>query len=126
MANWSRDELDVIGDAEELRIRSRRADDTLRRPVSIWVVRVGDALYVRAVGGPESPWYRGTQTRHEGHVSAGGVERDVTFASVDPSLHDAIDRAYRTKYAAQPVQYVDPCVTPQAQAATLELIPPGI
>ena len=85
MANWTAEELEVVGDAEELRIRSSRADDTLRKPVIIWVVRVGDALYVRAVGGPESPWYRGTQTRHEGHISAGGVERDVTFASVDPS-----------------------------------------
>jgi hypothetical protein len=122
MAIWTQAELDAIGDAEELRIRSRRADDTLRRPVTIWVVRVDDALYVRAVGGPDSSWFRGTQTRHEGHISAGGVERDVTFGAVDPSLHEAIDQAYRTKYASQPVQYVDPCVTPQAQAATLELI----
>jgi hypothetical protein len=122
MAIWTQAELDAIGDAEELRIRSRRADDTLRRLVTIWVVRVDDALYVRAVGGPDSPWFRGTQTRHEGHISAGGVERDVTFGAVDPSLHEAIDQAYRTKYASQPVQYVDPCVTPQAQAATLELI----
>lgn len=122
MAIWTQAELDAIGDAEELRIRSRRADDTLRRPVTIWVVRVDDALYVRAVGGPDSPWFRGTQTRHEGHISAGGVERDVTFGAVDPSLHEAIDQAYRTKYASQPVQYVDPCVTSQAQAATLELI----
>jgi hypothetical protein len=51
------------------------------------------------------------------------VERDVRFVSVDPSLHDAIDRAYRAKYADQPVQYVDPCVTPQAKAATIALVP---
>jgi hypothetical protein len=123
MATWTPSELDAIGEAEELRIRSRRTDGTLRRPVIVWVVRVEDALYVRAVGGPDSPWFRGTQTRHEGHISAGGVERDVRFVSVDPSLHDAIDRAYRGKYADQPVQYVDPCVTPQAKAATIALVP---
>jgi hypothetical protein len=123
MATWTPTELGAIGDAEELRIRSHRADGTLRKPVTIWVVRVDDALYVRAVGGPDSPWFRGTQTRHEGHISAAGVGRDVTFAPVDPALHDAIDHAYRTKYADQPKQYVDPCVTPRAQAATLGLIP---
>ncbi|HET9660238.1 MAG TPA: DUF2255 family protein [Thermomicrobiales bacterium] len=123
MTTWTQTELDSIGEAEELRIRSRRTDGTLRKPVIIWVVRLDDNLYVRAVGGPDSPWFRGTQTRHEGHISAGGIERDVTFAPVDPALHAAIDRAYRAKYAHQPVQYVDPCVTPQAHAATLELIP---
>jgi hypothetical protein len=30
---------------------------------------------------------------------------------------------YRTKYANQPAAYVDPCLTPQAHAATLSLIP---
>lgn len=122
MATWNPAELDAIGNAEELHIQSRRADGSLRNPVIIWVVRVDDNLYVRAVGGPTSPWFRGTQTRHEGHISAGGIDRDVTFAPVDPSLHPAIDHAYRTKYANQPAQYVDPCVTPQAQAATLALI----
>jgi hypothetical protein len=123
MPNWTPTELDAIANAEELRIQSRRADGSLRKPVIIWVVRVDDGLYVRAVGGPTSPWFRGTQTMHEGRISAGGFERDVTFAPVDPSLHPAIDHAYRTKYAHQPAQYVDPCLTPQAQAATLALIP---
>ena len=123
MATWSPAELDAIGNAEELHIQSRRTDSTLRNPVIIWVVRVDDRLYVRAVGGPTSPWFKGTQTRHEGHISAGGIDRDVTFASVDPSLHATIDHIYRTKYANQPAEYVDPCVTPQAQQATLELIP---
>ena len=101
MATWTPPELDAIANAEELQIQSRRTDGTLRNPVIIWVVRVDDNLYVRAVGGPTGPWFRGTQTRHEGRISAGGIERDVTFASVDPSLHPAIDQQYRTKYAHQ-------------------------
>jgi hypothetical protein len=123
MSTWTADELDAIASAEELLIQSRRPDGTLRNPVIIWVVRVDDALYVRAVGAPTSPWFRGTQEQHAGHISAGGIDRDVTFAPVDPSLHPAIDHQYRTKYANQSAEYVDPCLTPQARAATLSLIP---
>ena len=123
MSNWTEAELDAIGNAEELLIQSRRTDGTLRNPVIIWVVRVDNNLYVRAVGGPTSPWFKGTQTLHEGHISAGGIDRDVTFAPVDPSLHPAIDHQYRTKYANQPKEYVDPCLTPKAHATTLMLNP---
>jgi len=45
---WTPDELDRIGAAEEVEIAPRRADGTLRSAVPIWVVRVGDELYVRS------------------------------------------------------------------------------
>jgi len=38
------DELDRIGEPEELKIASVRRDGTLRRPVTIWIVRHGDDL----------------------------------------------------------------------------------
>jgi hypothetical protein len=43
-----------IGRAEELEIASARRDGTLRQPVTIWVVRHGDDLYVRSVNGRTS------------------------------------------------------------------------
>jgi hypothetical protein len=36
---WASDELDKIGAAEELHLSSVRRDGTLRRPVTMWVVR---------------------------------------------------------------------------------------
>ena len=48
MSEWTGDELSSIGTAEVLRIASRRRDGSLRTPVMIWVVRVGDDLYVRS------------------------------------------------------------------------------
>ncbi len=77
MSTWTSDELTKIGTAEELQIASLRDDGTLRNPVTIWVVRVGDDLYVRCVNGRTGAWFRGTQTRHAGRVRAGGVEKDV-------------------------------------------------
>ena len=123
MTAWTKDELNKIGNAEELQIASLRQDGTLRKPVIIWVVRVGDDLYVRSVNGRTSAWFRGVQTRHEGRIQAGGVEKDVTFVEeADPDINDQIDAAYLTKYSRYP-QYVAPMVTPEVRAATIKLVP---
>jgi len=123
MDTWTNEELDKIGTAEELRIATLRHDDTLRRPVIIWVVRLGDDLYIRCVNGREGAWFRGVLTRYEGHIWAGGVEKDVTFVEeIDPKINAKIDEAYLTKYQRYP-QWVAPMVTPEAQAATIKLVP---
>ena len=51
MTTWTSNELNKIGKAEELQIASLRRDGTLRKPVIIWVVRLGDDLYVCSVYG---------------------------------------------------------------------------
>jgi hypothetical protein len=123
MATWTSDELNKIGSAEELRIASLREDNTLRKPVIIWVVRLGDDVYVRSVNGRNSAWFRGVLTRHAGRIWAGGVEKDVTFVEeVDPHFIDEVDAAYLHKYRRYP-QYVAPMVTPEARAATIKLLP---
>ena len=124
MAAWTGDELAKIGTADELDIASLRSDGTLRNPVTIWVVRHGDDLYVRSYRGSGGAWFRGTQARHEGHIRSGGIDQDVTFVTeTDPAVNDEIDAAYRAKYRNYSAAYVDPMVTPQARAATLKLIP---
>ncbi len=123
MTSWTNDELDKIGKAEELQIASLRRDGALRNPVTIWVVRLGDDLYVRCANGRTGAWFRGVQTRREGHVRAGGVEKDVTFVEeTDPGINDKIDAAYLAKYRRYP-QYVAPMVTPKVRAATIRLVP---
>ena len=125
MTEWTRDELDKIGTAEELKIASLRRDGTLRKPTTIWVVRVGDDLYVRSAYGPTSAWFRGVQVRHEGRIRAGGVEKDVSFgdAGADPNLNDQIDTAYRTKYRRYEETYVKPMVSLEARSTTITLVP---
>jgi hypothetical protein len=59
MNGWTSEELNKIGTAEELRIRSLRRDGTLRNLTTIWVVRYGEDLYVRPVNGRTSAWFRG-------------------------------------------------------------------
>jgi hypothetical protein len=66
MPAWTSGELDTIGTAEELKLASVRRDGTLRRPVTMWVVRDGDDLYIRSVNGRGSSWFRGAQTTPPG------------------------------------------------------------
>jgi hypothetical protein len=123
LTTWTSDELDRIGTAEELEIAPLRRDGTLRKPVTIWVVRVGDDLYVRSYSGRGGAWFRAAQVRHEGHIRAGGIDKDVTFVmETDPAINDKIDAAYRAKYRRYP-QYVAPMVTSETRSTTIKLVP---
>jgi hypothetical protein len=123
MTGWTGDELTRIGTADELEVASARHDGTLGRPRTIWVVRVGDDLYVRSMYGRAGGWCPGTQVRHEGHIRAGGVDKDVTFADADPDLNDPIDAAYRNKYRRYGPSIIVGVVNPGARAATIKVVP---
>lgn len=101
MSEWTAADLNAIDDTAEIHIASRRGDGTLRPARIVWVVRHDDALYVRSVNGPDAAWYRGVQARHQGMISAGPLQRDVTFVEADHTpgtLDDLLDAAYRAKY----------------------------
>jgi hypothetical protein len=118
---WTREELDRIGGADELQIAAQRPDGTLDRYTTIWVVRVGDQLYVRSVRGARGGWYRRAVQTHTGRIRSGGMERDVTFTQPAEAPHEAIDLGYRTKYARYDPAYVEPMTAGPATASTLRL-----
>ncbi|SKB08877.1 DUF2255 family protein [Aeromicrobium choanae] len=123
MTSWTPDELERIGEAEELHIASRRKDGTLRPFIIIWVVRVDEDVYVRSAYGTDNPWYRRAVASGTGRIRAGGLERDVTFATPDGSLHQAIDSAYHAKYDRYGPAIVGSVTGPGAAAATFRLDP---
>jgi len=123
MNMWTANELKLIGNAEELQIASLRGDGTLRKPTTIWVVRLGDDLYVRSMNGRTAAWFRGVQERHEGHIQAGGVDKNVTFVDADPDLNEQIDAAYHTKYRRYGASIVGTIVSLEARSATIKLVP---
>jgi hypothetical protein len=122
MPAWTSDELDKIGDAEELDLAPVRKDGTLRRPVTMWVVRDRDEIYVRSVNGRGASWFRGAQIRHEARISAGGVDKNVQLVETD-EFNDRIDAAYDAKYGPRYPSIVPSIVAPNARAATLKLVP---
>jgi hypothetical protein len=123
MTTWTSDELNKVGTAQELEIAALRTDGTLRKPVTIWVVRLGDELFVRSVNGRTSAWFRGVQVRHEGHIRAGGVNKDVSFVEeAEPDINGQIDAAYHTKYRHSP-SAVSRINSPEARSTTIRLVP---
>ena len=124
MSSWTKDELDKIAGADELEIASVRRDGTLTKPVTIWVVRNGNDLYARSYKGRGGAWFNAAQVRHEGQISAGGVEKNVEFVEeTDSGINDQIDAAYRSKYGHYSAQYVDPMAGSEARATTIKLVP---
>ena len=126
MSTWSSEDLDRIGAADELQIAPRRPDGSAERYTPIWVVRVGDDLYVRSWRGKRGAWYRNALSTHFGRIRAGGVERDVTLTDsgdAKDTPHEDIDRQYRTKYGRYDPTYVEPMTAGTARAATLRIDP---
>jgi hypothetical protein len=62
------------------------------------------------------------QLRHEAHISAGGVEKDVDLVETD-DVNDEVDTAYSAKYGRSYPSIVPSIVAPEARAATLKLVP---
>jgi hypothetical protein len=123
MTQWTSDQVDKIGSAEEVQIASIRHDGTLSKPVTVWVARQGDVLYVRSVRGRSAHWFRGTRDRHEGRIGAGGVQQDVTFVDADHNIDDEVDAAYRAKYRRYAGSILNSVLTPEARSTTIKLVP---
>jgi hypothetical protein len=123
MTEWTREELDKVGGAEELQVASMRPDGTLRPFVIIWVVRVGEGIYVRSAFGRDNPRYRRALASGVGRIRAGGVEREVSFADPEPDVQDAIDAAYQAKYDRYGPELVGNVVGDQVHDLTIHLLP---
>ena len=121
MSGWTADEFERIGRANELRIASRRPDDSLRPFITIWVARLGDDIYVRSAYGHDNPWFQRAISSGVGRIRAGGVERDVAFEEPGREIEQDLHAAYHAKYDRYGPSIVATLVSPQAARSTLRL-----
>jgi hypothetical protein len=123
MTAWTGEDLARIGEAEEVQVASLRRDGTQRKPVTVWIVRHGDDLYVRSVKGRRGHWFQGTQETHEGRLRGGGAQQDVTFVDAGHAIDDEVDAAYRAKYRRYAGSILNSVLTPAARSTTIRLVP---
>jgi len=115
------DALQHLVDVEEIRIGFRRPDGSTRS-VPIWVVQVGDHIYVRSVRGPKGRWYRRLRANPDGEVRDGEHRHLVRAVPVTAaSTIDQVTRAYDSKYGSSP--FVRPLLGGPSVEATLRLDP---
>ncbi len=122
MTGWTADELARIVRADELRIASRRPDGSFRPFTTIWVVRLGDDLYVCSARGHSNPWFRRALASGQGRIRAGGVERDVAFEAPGSAVDADLHAAYHAKYDRYGPSIVGTVVSPEAARSTLKLV----
>ena len=124
MSAWSETDLAKIGEANEIEVAPDRADRSAVSWVPIWVVRVGDGLYVRSFRGPSGSWYRRARNTGHGRIRVAGTERTVVFSTADPSTRAAVDDAYRAKYGRYGDSYTTPMTSDSVAGTTLRLTAP--
>ena len=124
---WSTDDLRLIAAAGELEIAVRRADDSLRRWLPIWVVCVGEQVYVRTWYRRDTGWFGAALRSGRARIRVPGLEAPVAVADVGAGpagLRESVDAAYRRKYGDGGSTSM---VGAEAAATTLRLDPePGV
>src|SRR5882757_4390851 len=122
MASWAKDDLHRIAETDDLHVAPFREDGmTPGTPTWIWSVVVDDALYVRPYNGRNSRWYQAALRQKSGRIVAAGMMKDVTFTTVEGTINDRIDDAYRAKYSKS--QYLAPMIGARMHGVTVRLLP---
>ena len=131
---WSTEQLQLLDAAVELNIAVPRPDGALGRWTTVWVVCVGQGVFVRSWHRRETGWFGRAVTTGRARIRAIGLETDVTGVDLgrigdrsgeEPQLQgelfDEVDSAYRTKYGAFGDATVGAMVSAHARVTTLRL-----
>ncbi|NMO56842.1 DUF2255 family protein [Actinoplanes sp. TBRC 11911] len=97
MRTWSKSQLTSLGDAFSLHFSAGPARPDAPE-VEIGMVVVGSDLFVRALRGRASRWYRAGVQYRRGRIRVAGVTTEVAIAAAGEVQADLIDAAYRQKY----------------------------
>jgi hypothetical protein len=114
--------LGLLDETEEVRIETRRGEDSPEHRTIIWVVVVDGDVFVRSVRGPKGRWYREISSHPEGALHVEDTRIPVRAASVtDESTVDAVSAAFRRKYQQSSPASTEAMVRPETLPTTLKL-----
>jgi hypothetical protein len=118
--SWTPEELDAFGAPDEIRITALREDRTAATTVPIWVVRIGDELFVRSWKGERGAWYRHVRVTGHAWIEADGAEKEVVLTATAGS-DDAVDAEFLSKYRRS--GYAQEMVDEPAHGTTMRVDP---
>ncbi len=122
MSEWTQVELSAISKDDNLYLSIPNPDGSMHEPAWIWIAQSREDLYCRGYSGTSARWYQSAKREGNGHISVGGIEKDVTFEFItDKEMNDEVDEGYRDKYEGSP--YLAPMISEKAREATVKLIP---
>ena len=111
--------LDILRSAQEVGVLTSRRPD---HAVIIWIVVVGNAVFMRSFRGPNGQWY--VTALADGQVTLDIDGRHVhgrVSAVTDTNTIEAVSRAFLAKYATSP--YAKEMVRADVLSTTLRIGP---
>ena len=116
--------LRLLDETKEVRIETRRDDNSPEHRTIIWVVVVEGEVFVRSVRGAKGRWYREISSNPEGALR---VEEDRipvrAAAATEEATVDAVSDAYRSKYQRSSPASTAAMLRPETLPTTLKLSP---
>jgi hypothetical protein len=105
---------------EALEVRVVVRDDGAEARIPIWIVTVGDAVFVRSYRAEQGKWYQHVVARPRFPLELAGEDVVVEGRAASRELLADVSQAYLAKYAGQPE--TPDMVSPRVVATTLQLV----
>ena len=116
--------LGLLDETEEVRIETRRDEDSPEHRTIIWVVVTGGEVFVRSVRGPKGRWYQEISSHPDGALHVEDTRIPVRAASAtDASTVEAVSDALRSKYQQSSPASTEAMMRPETLPTTLKLSP---
>ncbi len=122
MTRWDSATAARVSAPEEIQVVTTRRDGSFRAPRIIWVVAVGERVFIRSTNGRGADWFRAAIATGRGRLVVSGTAHDVVFVEAEVTHLPDIDMAYRHKYGRY-AAIVDHLLETGPRSATLEVLP---
>ncbi len=116
--------LQLLDETKEVQIETRRDQNAPAHRTIIWVVTLGEAVFVRSVRGEKGRWYREVSANPSAalHVGDRRIPVHAVPATDEPTV-EAVSEAYRSKYGRTSPGSTRAMVRPETLPTTLRLEP---
>ncbi len=119
MAEFSAADRELLHRMDEVGMETRAG-----RQLPIWIVVVGDDVYVRSVRGIEGKWYQALLGGTTARLHAGDTVWGITSEQVsDAAEIEQVSRAFRSKYEKRWPQPTAAMLRPAVLPTTLRIWP---